>query len=321
MKKPPFTITQKIFSLCTQITQLLGEYEGINRPMPQPQLRRQNRIKTIHSSLAIEGNILSEEQVSDIINHKRVLGPQKDILEVKNAITVYDSMVSFKATKEKDLLRAHKLLMQGLVSEAGQYRSGNVGIFKKDKCVHMAPKASFVSEHMATLFSFLIKDKETHPLIKSCVFHYEFEFIHPFSDGNGRMGRLWQSVILTEFNSIFEYVPVESIVRKQQKKYYKVLAESDKLAEATPFIEFMLEAILEATRIFMKELKPRKLTPEERIASAHLFFKNKEFSRKDYLSFHKTLSSATASRDLSFAVSHHLVKKTGDKALTKYFFI
>jgi Fic family protein len=320
MKKPPFKITEKILSLCTQIAQLLGEYDGINRPAPQPQLRRQNRIKTIHSSLAIEGNVLSEAQVSDIINNKRVLGPQKDILEVKNAILVYDAMTSFKAAKEIDLLKAHTLLMQGLIKEAGKYRSGNVGVFKKGQLIHMAPKANLVPGHMGNLFEFLSKDRATHELIKSCVFHYEFEFIHPFSDGNGRMGRLWQSVILNQFNNVFQYVPVESVIRKKQKTYYKVLAEADKIAESTPFIEFMLGAVHDATQGFIRELRPRKLTTKERVASAQVYLKGKEFSRKDYIEFHKTLSSATASRDLLFAVEHKIVFKAGDKALARYRF-
>jgi Fic family protein len=321
MKRPPFTITQNILALCTHIAQLLGEHAGINRPIPQPQLRRRNRIKSILSSLAIEGNSLSEDQVSDLINNKRVIGPQKDIIEVQNAILVYDALRTFKPTNEKHLLKAHKMLMNNLVSDAGQFRSGNVGVFKKRLLVHMAPKAELVPALIDNLLTFIGDDKETHPFIKSCVFHYEFEFIHPFSDGNGRMGRLWQSVILKEFNDIFEYIPIESVVRKKQKLYYDVLAQADKIGESTPFIQFMLQAVYDATKAFMKELKPKKLTIEERISSAKVYFKNSDFSRKEYIEFHKILSSATASRDLLFGVEHKIIKKAGQKALTTYSFI
>jgi len=287
-------------------------------PVPQPKLRRQSRIKTVFSSLAIEGNRLTEEQVTDLINNKRVIGPKKDILEVKNAIRVYELIRSYKAGKLISLLQAHKIMMENLIEDAGRLRTRNVGIFQGNKIAHMAPKYQMVPRLMENLFSFIKKKDNLHPLIKSSIFHYELEFIHPFSDGNGRLGRLWQTIILLNFHPIFEYIPIESIVKNKQKQYYRALAQSDKTGSSTKFIEFMLQAIYLATQTFFKDFRSSPQTAKSRIMLARDHFKKQTFSRKDYLSFHKNISSATASRDLLYGAKHKLLKKSGQKALTKY---
>src|SRR5207253_7112889 len=195
MYKPPFQITSKVLGLSSQIQEIIGELKTYSLAKPSVKLRKENKIRTIHHSLAIEGNSLSEEQVTALLEKKRVLGPKNQILEVMNALELYDILAKFDPAKERDLLKAHGLLLNGLVKEAGKYRSTAVGIFKGTKVSHMAPSAKQVPKLMGDLFTFLTKDSETPWLIKACVFHYELEFIHPFEDGNGRMGRLWQQLL------------------------------------------------------------------------------------------------------------------------------
>ena len=191
---PPFQITAESLNLCAEINRLLGQFEGLKVPVPQPQLRKQSRIKTIFSSLAIEGNRLTEQQVTDLINNKRVIGPQKDIIEVKNAIKAYDLIHTYKLDRLDSLLKAHQAMLNGLAEDAGSLRFRNVGIFKGEAVAHLAPKHQLVPKLMGALFAFLKRKDNLNPLIKSSVFHYELEFIHPFSDGNGRMGRLWPNI-------------------------------------------------------------------------------------------------------------------------------
>lgn len=243
MYKPPFEITSKIIELISNISEKIGEINYLQDNPYHIQLRKENRIKTIHSSLAIENNSLSLKQITAIIDGKHVLGNPNEIKEVKNSIQAYDLLLSLNPYKEKDLLKAHKLMMQDLVDRNGKYRTDGVGIFDGEKVVHLAPPANRVPELMSDLFKWL-KTSDVHPLIKSCVFHYEFEFIHPFQDGNGRMGRLWQTVILKEWKEIFAWLPVETLIKENQKEYYKVLGASDSAANSTKFIEFMLSLIL-----------------------------------------------------------------------------
>ena len=243
MYTPPFEITSKIIELISNISEKIGEINSLQDSPYSVQLRKENRIKTIHSSLAIENNSLSLEQITAIIDGKRVLGNPNEIQEVKNSIQAYDLLLSLNPYKEKDLLKAHKLMMQDLVDRNGKYRTDGVGIFDGEKVVHLAPPADRVPELMGNLFEWL-KTCDVHPLIKSCVFHYEFEFIHPFQDGNGRMGRLWQTVILKEWKEIFAWFPVETLIKENQKEYYRVLGASDSEANSTKFIEFMLSLIL-----------------------------------------------------------------------------
>ncbi len=243
MYKPPFEITSKIIELISNISEKIGEINYLQNNPYHIKLRKENRIKTIHSSLAIENNSLSLKQITAIIEGKHVLGNPNEIKEVKNSIQAYDLLLSLNPYNEKDLLKAHKLMMQDLVERNGKYRTDGVGIFDGAKVVHLAPPADRVPELMFDLFKWL-KESDVHPLIKSCVFHYEFEFIHPFQDGNGRIGRLWQTVILKEWKEIFAWLPVETLIKENQKEYYNVLGTSDSEANSTKFIEFMLSLIL-----------------------------------------------------------------------------
>lgn len=243
MYQPPFEITSKIIGLISKISEKIGEINSLQNSPHQIKLRKANRIKTIHSSLAIENNSLSIEQITAIIDGKRVLGNPNEIKEVKNSIQAYDLLLSLNPYNEKDLLKAHELMMQDLVDRNGKYRTDGVGIFDGEKVVHLAPPADRVPELMFDLFEWL-KTSDVHPLIKSCVFHYEFEFIHPFQDGNGRMGRLWQTVILKDWKEVFAWLPVETLIKENQKEYYNALGVSDSAADSTKFIEFMLTLIL-----------------------------------------------------------------------------
>lgn len=240
--QPPFTLNSQILDLVADIAQKVGRvdaYGQINRSL---QLRKENRIRTIHSSLAIENNTLSLEQVTAVIEGKHVIAPPKDLLEVQNAIKVYENIDSFDPLSVDDLLCAHKELMGGLVPEAGRLRSGNVGVFAGERLIHAGTPAKYVSNVLADLFSWLAAG-EFHPLVTSCVFHYEFEFIHPFQDGNGRMGRLWQTLILSRWNDLFAWLSVETLVKERQEDYYDALSGSDEQGDSTRFIEFMLGMI------------------------------------------------------------------------------
>ncbi len=243
MYKPPFEFTSKIIELISNISEKIGEINYLQNNPYHIRLRKENLIKTIHSSLAIENNSLSLKQITAIIEGKHVLGNPNEIKEVKNSIQAYDLLLTLNPYNEKDLLKAHKLMLQGLVDRNGKYRTDGVGIFDGEKVVHLAPPANRVPELMFDLFEWL-KISDVHPLIKSCVFHYEFEFIHPFQDGNGRMGRLWQTVILKEWKEIFAWLPVETLIKENQKEYYNVLGVSDSNASSTKFIEFMLLLVL-----------------------------------------------------------------------------
>lgn len=313
--KPPYTITPDILRAVTSVSAKIGEIKARYLSRQSPTLRKQNQIKTIHSSLKIEDNTLSEEQMTAILEHKRVIGPKKDILEVKNAIAVYDKFRDFDYWSEKSFLAAHALLMQNLVQSAGKYRSGSVGIVKGSKVAHVAPPSANVPSLMRLLFQYL-KDKKELSLIKSCVFHYEMEFIHPFMDGNGRMGRLWQTVILMQEYPVFEFLPFESLISKNQTAYYKALAQSDKEGQSTRFIEYML-AIIDRSLDELLIQASGKLSDEERMT---LFLEETSgtFTRKDYMNRFKELSPATASRDLKKAVEKKWIKKYGDKKTTIY---
>jgi Fic family protein len=204
--------TPQIINLSTEIGRLLGFVDATHLRKPQPILRKKNKVKTIRASLAIEGNSLSEEQITAILDHKRVIGPAKDIKEVENAIVVYDRLSKFDAFSKKSYLKAHELLMAGLVDKPGQFRTGSVGVVQGDRIAHLAPPGWNVDHLMDNLFDYL-KNGKDNLIIKSCVFHYEMEFIHPFLDGNGRMGRLWQTVILMNANPVFEYLPIEKEIK------------------------------------------------------------------------------------------------------------
>ena len=248
---PPYTITDEILNLVSDITEILTKLTIDDKMNYNPRLRRDNRVKTIHASLAIENNSLSIEQVTDIIAGKRVLGPQNEICEVKNAFEAYEHLLELNPYLIKDMLKAHKMLMHDLTREAGTFRQGGVGVFAGDRLVHMAPPAERVPQLIKELIDWLKKDK-AHPLIKSCVFHYEFEFIHPFADGNGRMGRMWHTLILYKWKPIFGWLPIETIIRERQEEYYNALGKADSKADSGVFIEFLLQAIYDSLKEYDK---------------------------------------------------------------------
>ena len=245
MYKPPFTVSPKAINLIASISSQIERYAIKMEQGDTLRLRRANRIKTIHSSLAIEGNTLSEGEVQAVLEGKTVVAPIKEIQEVRNAIKTYELYPQLDPFSLQDLLLAHGTMMAGLVDEAGMFRKGGVGVFDGDKPVHIAPPADRVRDLMNDLFVWL-ENADDHLLIRSCVFHYEFEFIHPFADGNGRIGRLWQSLILGRLNPIFEHLPVENMVYSNQQAYYNAINKSSYLADSGPFIDFMLEEILNA---------------------------------------------------------------------------
>lgn len=243
--QPPFQVTDFALKTITEICEMLGSWSVENNSNITPHLRRNNRIRTIHASLAIENNSLSEKQVSAVIEGKRVLGQQREIQEVLNAFATYEEMENWQPENFQDLLTAHQILMRGLVEEAGKFRSQQVGIYRDKTLIHLAPPSERVSTFVNDLMSWL-KTTNTHPLIASCVFHYEFEFIHPFADGNGRMGRLWQTLILSKWKPLLAFLPVETVVHQKQQEYYQALSSCDKNGDSTLFVEFMLGAIKEA---------------------------------------------------------------------------
>lgn len=263
MYQPPFTISDEMLTLVAEISERIG---GLNvmmtNQMPHPMLRKENRIKTIQSSLAIENNTLNIEQVTAIMEGKRVLGPLNEIQEVKGAIAAYDLLTEINPLNSKDLLKAHGVMMEGLVKEFGRWRTSGVGVFGKQGCVHLTPPARRVPELMEDLFAW-IKSTKTHPLISSCVFHYEFEFIHPFMDGNGRMGRLWQTALLARWQPIFAWIPIESMVKEHQQEYYDAIASSDKSGDSSTFILFMLQCIRSTIDNIATPKKTPKKTPKD----------------------------------------------------------
>jgi Fic family protein len=314
--KPPYDITPRVLKLISSISEKIGEVNATYLSKQSPQLRKQNRIKTIQSSLQIEGNTLTTEQITALIENKRVIGPKKDITEVQNAIQVYDELISYKPHSEKAFLKAHAALMKGLLDPAGKYRNQSVGIVKGDKLEHVAPPFQNVPYLMKDLFAYL-KDADELTLIKSCVFHYEMEFIHPFLDGNGRMGRLWQTVILLQDFPVFEYLPFEKLISETQNDYYQSLSESDKLGKSTPFIEYMLGVIDESLAELLNYTQ-RILKDTDRLA----YFLGQgftEFSRKDYMRVFKDISTATASRDLKKGLELNLFESSGELNKTRYF--
>ncbi len=313
--KPPYEITQTILKLITSISEKIGEVNANYLNKPSATLRKQNKIKTIYSSLQIEGNTLSQEQITALIENKRVIGPEKDVIEVLNAISVYENLERFKATDEKSFLKAHQIMMKGLIANPGKYRNKSVGIVKGLEVAHVAPPFENVPFLMKDLFTFL-KETDEIALIKSCVFHYEMEFIHPFLDGNGRIGRLWQTIILMEKYPVFEFLPFETLINKTQKEYYESLALSDKVGNSTVFIEYMLQVIDESLGELLN-YKNRTLREMDRIAY-FLKISSKQFTRKDYMNTFKDISTATASRDLKKATELNLITKQGNNNQTVY---
>lgn len=263
-KKPPFEITEAALSDVMEISELVGKISSTQNLSTSPILRRQNRIRTIYSSLAIEQNTLSLEQVTAVLSGKRVLAPPKDIAEVKNAYEIYEHLAELNPYSIDDLLLAHRTMMQGLVREAGEFRSRPVGVVdSKGNVLHFGT----LPQYVPSLMEELVQWTESSPfplLIKSCVFHYEFEVIHPFADGNGRMGRLWHTLLLSKWNSLFAWLPIESIIHDHQPEYYAAINQSNAQGEGTVFIEFMLGVIKEALQEAISEQPAEKPTMQSK---------------------------------------------------------
>jgi len=304
---PPFTLIPAILNLCTQIAERVGRLSAQEELARSLYLRRLSRIRTVHGSLAIEGNTLSEEQITAILDGKRVLAPPRDIQEARNALAAYDHLPDWTPHAETDLLAAHRRLMTGVLPEAGRYRQGGVGVMKGDKVIHVAPQSRRVPELMRGLLIWL-QHADAHPLITSSVFHYEFEFIHPFADGNGRMGRLWQTLILSRWQPLFAYIPVESMVHQHQDAYYAAIRQSTADSDSGAFILYMLERILEA----LDNNSPPHVTQHVTPQVAMLLKKLKgEMSRDDLMTqLGLTDRKSFSERYLQPALRHGLIEMT-----------
>lgn len=317
--RPPFEITPKAADLLSKIERLLGRHEGARIAPPSPVLRRSHRVRTIHASLAIEGNTLTEEQITAVLEGKRIIAPERDLLEVRNAITCYDKLLEWNPTSSKHLLAAHRQMMSGLVDRPGSWRNRSVGIAKGNIVAHIAPPYDRIPGLMNSVLEWLKKDTAVPAPIRAAVCHYELEFIHPFEDGNGRMGRLWHSLILCKHHPLFAQVPIESAIRTYQANYYSVLGRCDHAGNSTEFIEFTLALTLEALTA-TTALPVSKMSATERIKTALQQFGAQSFSRRDYLTLFPTLSPATGSRDLQQAVATRQLKRQGEKATARYQF-
>ena len=306
--KPPFTITEKILDQVSKISEYVAKLEMIEPQNIAPTLRKTNKIKTITGTLEIEGNTLGAEKVTAILEGKRVLGSLREIAEVQGAIKVYDYIEIFDYKSLDDILSAHKMLMDEILTDAGKFRRKDVGVGSEEGVVHVAPPSSQVPKLMDDLFTWL-KQSDVHPLIKSSVFHYEFEFIHPFIDGNGRLGRLWQSLILYSWKPIFIMIPVESVVRDAQERYYEALEDSGSLGESTPFIEFMLEAIMITCQDVLLNVPTNvPLKRVERIVE--LILQNKEITIAQ-LALQCEVSDKTIKRDIAKLKDEGRVRRHG----------
>lgn len=316
--KPPYQVTTRILEQIASVAEKIGEIKAAYLFKPPTQLRRKNRIRTIQASLEIEGNSLSLDQVTAVLDNKKVIAPEKDIIEVKNAIRAYEILDSYNPVSLTSFLKAHGILMNGIIDNPGRIRTKSVGILKGSAVTHIAPQGHLVKAHIKELFDYLKKDKDLL-LIKSCVFHYEIEFIHPFMDGNGRIGRLWQTVILMRYSPVFEFLPIESLIKSRQPEYYQILGECDNKGDSTGFIEFMLQVINESLEDLLTNQNVN-LTSQDRIAMFKDEIGKSAFTRKDYLRHFKDISTATASRDLKLAFESRLIDKSGDKRTASYKF-
>ena len=311
--------TPQIITLLTAIAEMIGQLEGVKLEKPNPTLRRKHRIQTIQSSLAIEGNSLTRDQVTALFDNKRVIGPRKEILEVQNAILAYRQLGAFNPLSIVSLRKAHGILMEGLVPAAGALRREPIGVLRPGDLFHEAPQWKHVEPMMKTLFAYL-KTTDDHWLLKSCRFHFQLEHIHPFVDGNGRMGRLWQTRLLMEYHPIFEYLPVEDLIKERQNDYYRALATGDDTGDCTGFVVLMLTLIRESLEDLLTATRSVTLTAADRLELAGQSFGDNSFSRKNYQAIFKTISTATASRDLRLGVKMKILERSGDKRTSRYRF-
>lgn len=316
---PPFQITAQVLATISRVDRALGRLSGLSVSAPQPLLRKRNHVRTIQASAAIEGNPLSVDQVTAMLAGKRVLGREQHVLEILNVNEAYGRLPQWVATSRKSLLEAHGVLMKGLVPDAGRLRTSGVGVFRGERLTHLAPPAHLVSRHLDELFRWLRRGT-TSALIAGCVVHYELLFVHPFLDGNGRVARLWQQVVHRAYSPLLQFVPVESIIRQRQSRYYELLRQSDAAGDCTKFLEFALGAVADALEEFGREVRPERQTSSQRIEETRRALGRRWFARADYLRVHVRLSSATASRDLSAAVNAGTLKMRGDKRMAEYRF-
>lgn len=315
----PFQLSPEIINALAGIAKSTGQLEGVKLLKPDHSLRRKNRIQTIQASLAIEGNTLIHDQVTALFDKKRVIGPPQDILEVQNAITAYHCLAEFTPFSMDSLLKAHGLMMKGLVDNPGTLRRDPIGIIRENNIYHEAPHWKKVEPMMSALFQYLNQSND-HLILKSCCFHFQFEYIHPFLDGNGRMGRFWQTRILMNYHPVFEFLPVEHLIRTHQRLYYRTLAKGDDTGDCTDFITFIITQIEKSLKQLVAETRSVTLTAESRLKIARTAFGEKTFSRKDYQKLLKTISTATASRDLHRGVKMDLLKRSGEKRTSVYCF-
>ena len=322
---PPFTITDAITNLVIEIAELTGAMTVSEQLSKNPKLRRDNRIKSIHSSLAIEQNTLTEEQVSDVIDGKRVLGPPQYIREVKNAYEAYEIMSKLNPYSVKDLLKAHKIMMEGLVKENGAFRTKGVGVYAGEQLIHAGTPANYVPDLIGQLFDWLKKSK-LHPLVKGCIFHYEFEFIHPFQDGNGRLGRLWHTLILSKWKEFFAWLPIETLIQKKQQKYYEAINLSNNIGKSTPFVTFILEIIketleeLQKSDLKMTDILTDKMTDKElqRLKIMEVYFEKNNYIDNSEAQKILNVSDSTARRFLNKLVKGGILEAIGEKKGRKY---
>ena len=310
--KPPFEITEKIISDIIEIGELVGKVNINNQLTTNPPLRRSNRIRTIYSSLAIEQNTLDIDQVTAVLSGKRIIGPPKDIAEVQNAYEIYECMDTLSPYSTDDLLKSHYIMVKGLVSEAGRFRSRPVGVVDSNaNILHFGTLPDYIPNLIYELLEW-VKTSNIHMLIKSCVFHYEFELIHPFADGNGRIGRLWHTLLLSKWNPVFAWLPIESIIHDNQKAYYEAINTSNNNGESTIFIEFMLtvikQALLEASEyIIPQSVKNNKYLTRLKIIDDYL--KTHEYIMNSSAQQLLGVSSATATRILTELTKNGELKK------------
>lgn len=316
--KPPYTISNETINLIAHITQIIGSMEMQDKL--DLHLRKENRIRSIHSSLAIENNSLTLEQITAIIDGKRVLGDPKEIKEVVNAYEVYDEILKLDPYKINDFLYAHALLTRDIVNESGKFRSSDVGVYSDGKVIHMGARPQYITNLVEELFKWA-KNDNLHELIKSCIIHYEIENIHPFEDGNGRMGRLWQTIILSKWNNMFAWIPIETIIHMNQKNYYNALRESDRNNDSSVFIEFMLESILTTLKEYKTSDNTLELNKEEYKVYGIIL---------DYLRVHKYITSNEASeltgkasstirRYMKRYIELNLIESVGENKNRKYY--
>lgn len=311
MQKYPFQITTEILNLVAEICELTGQLSTHSKLNNSPQLRRTNRIKTIYSSLAIEQNTLTLDQVTAVISGKRVLAPPKDIAEVQNAYEIYDRLDTLDPYSVDDLLLAHEVMTRGLVNESGEFRSGSVGVVDNHgNVLHVGTLPAYVPGLVSELLDW-VKNNPRHILIKSCVFHYEFELIHPFADGNGRIGRLWHTLLLSKWNPIFAWLPIESMIHDRQKEYYRAFNVANVAADSTVFVTFMLEAIRDTMlevidgSVSVKHSKSEKAATRENTVMNYLH-ENGEITNSDVREL-LNVSVATANRILNTMVEKGLI--------------